>query len=131
MDDEAIKELRKLDRERIRGIWEIAKSGQLDPLSEEHRKYAKVMLEHKEQYFEQFETADLTYDHDYDLDSEESPFLHIALHVIVENQLKAKEPIEVYQFYNSMRKRKVSHHETVHLVAAILAPLILSQFLIF
>ena len=40
--------------------------------------------------------------------------------------LEAKEPIETYQFYNSMRKQKVSHHDTVHLVDAILAPLILN-----
>lgn len=122
--DNDLKELKRLNREQIHGIWEIAKSGQLNLLPEEKKKYAEVMLEHKEQYFNQFEVADLTYDHDYDPDSEENPFLHIALHVTVENQLEAKEPIEVYQFYNSMRKRRLSHHETVHLVAAVLAPLI-------
>jgi hypothetical protein len=44
--------------------------------------------------------------------------------VVVEKQLQAREPIEVYQFYNSMRKKKSSHHAAIHLIAAILAPLI-------
>jgi hypothetical protein len=43
----------------------------------------------------------------------------------VERQLEAKDPIEVYQFYNSMRKKKYPRHDTIHLIAAILAPLML------
>jgi hypothetical protein len=50
--------------------------------------------------------ADLTYDHLDVPETEENPFLHITFHVVVENQLSAKDPIEVHQFYNSMRKKK-------------------------
>ena len=117
--------LRKLNRERIHSIWEIAKSGNLDILTGEERRYAEVMVEHEEEYFNQFEMADLTYDHQYDPNTEENPFLHITLHVVVENQLEGKEPTEVYQFYNSMRK-KASHHDTVHLIATMLVPSIFS-----
>ena len=60
----------------------------------------------------------------FDPESEENPFLHIAIHLIVENQLENRDPIEVFQFYNSMRKKKASHHEAMHLIGAILAPLI-------
>jgi len=123
MKDDAIKEIRRLTRENIHSLWEIAKSGNLGGLSGEEKWLAKVMLEHQEEYFNQFEIADLTYDHEYDVDSEENPFLHITLHAAVERQLEAKDPIEVYQFYNSMRKKKASHHDTVHLIAAILMPL--------
>jgi hypothetical protein len=42
---------------------------------------------------------------------------------VVENQLAAKDPIEVFQFYNAMRKKKCSHHDTIHLIGAILVPL--------
>ena len=84
------------------------------------------MLEHQDEYFNQFELADLTYEHDFDPDSEENPFLHIVLHLIVEKQLENRDPIEVFQFCNSMRKRKVSRHETIHLIARMLAPLIFS-----
>ncbi len=125
MKNDATKELRKLTREHLHTLWEIVKSGNLDLLSGEEKWLAKVMLDHKDEYFNQFEMADLTYDYEYDVDSEENPFLHITLHSAVERQLEAKDPIEAYQFYNSMRKKKVSHHDTIHLIAAILAPLML------
>lgn len=123
MKNDSIKELRKLTRKNLHALWEIAKNGNLDVLSGEQKWLAKVMLDHEDEYFNQFEMADLTYDHEYDVDSEENPFLHITLHAAVERQLEAKDPIEVYQFYNSMRKNKISHHDTIHLIAAILAPL--------
>ena len=123
MKDDAIKEMRRLTRKNLHALWEIAKKGNLDVLSGEQKWLAKVMLDHEDEYFNQFEMADLTYDHEYDVDSEENPFLHITLHVAVERQLEAKDPIEVYQFYNSMRKNKISHHDTIHYIAAILAPL--------
>jgi len=125
MEGEMFQTLGRLNREHIHTIWEVAKTADLDGLTEEERWYAKVMLEHQEEYFNQFEISDLTYDHQFDPDSEENPFLHIALHVAVERQLEGKEPIEVYQFYDSMRK-KTSHHDTVHLIAAMLVPLIFS-----
>ena len=125
MVEDKIKELRKLTRENIHALWEIAKKGDLSGLSGEEKWLVKVMLEHQDEYFNQFEMADLTHDHEYDVDSEENPFLHITLHAIVERQLEAKDPIEVCQFYNSMRKKKYPRHDTIHLIAAILAPLML------
>ncbi len=121
--ENAHKGLRKETRGHLHDLWEIAKSGNLESLSGEDKWLAKVMLEHEDQYFNQFEMADLTYDHEYDVDSEENPFLHIMLHSAIERQLEAKDPIETYQFYNSMRKKKVSRHETIHLIGIILAPL--------
>ena len=123
MANDETRELRKLTREHLHALWEIAKSGNLDSLSGESKWLAKAMLDHKDEYFNQFEMADLTYDYEYDVDSEENPFLHIILHSAVERQLEAKDPIEAYQFYNSMRKKKGSHHDTIHLIAAIFAPL--------
>ncbi len=123
MTDDSIKGLRKLTRKHLHALWEIAKTGNLNGLSGERKWLAKVMLDHEDEYFNQFEMADLTYDHEYDVDSEENPFLHITLHAAVERQLEAKDPIEVYQFCNSMRKNKISHHDTIHLIVAILAPL--------
>ena len=124
MTDEAIMKMKKLTRDHTHKIWEIAKTGDLDSLTGEDKQYAKVMLEHKDEYFNQFEIADLTHDHQYDPDTEENPFLHITFHVVVENQLEAKDPIEVYQFYNSMRKKRYPRHDTIHLIGAILAPFI-------
>ena len=112
-------ELRKLTNENFHFIWEKAKIGDLDSLTDEERWFAKVMLDHQDEYFNQFEMADLTYDHEYDVDSEENPFLHIMLHSAMERQMEARDPIETYQFYNSMRKKKLSHHDTIHIMGII------------
>ena len=63
-----------------------------------------------------------------------NPFLHITIHTVIENQLEARDPIEVLQFYNAMRKKKCSHHDTIHLIGAIFIstgtnPLSLSFFI--
>jgi hypothetical protein len=126
MKDEMIGEMRRLNREHIHMIWQVAKSGDLDVLDGEERRIGEAMLEHQDEYFNQFEMADVLGDHEFDPESETDPFLHITFHTIVENQLDAREPVEAYQFYNSMRKKKVSRHDAIHLIGAILAPLILS-----
>jgi hypothetical protein len=46
------------------------------------------------------------------------------MHAIAETQMENRDPIEVYQFYNAMRKKKASHHEAVHVICAVLVPLI-------
>lgn len=123
MEDENRMELKKLSGEHSRLLWEIAKTGDLSTLSREDKKLAEIMLEHEE-YRNQFEIADLLSEHEYDVDNEVNPFLHITMHAIAETQLENRDPIEVYQFYNAMRKKKASHHEAVHLICAVLAPLI-------
>lgn len=124
--DEVFSEMRRFNREHMHMIWEVAKTGDLDVLGAEERRIAEAMLEHQDEYFNQFEMADVLADHEYDPESETNPFLHVTFHTIVENQLEARDPIEVYQFYNSMRKKKVSRHDTIHLIGAILAPLVVS-----
>jgi len=123
MANDEYKDFRKMLRKRHHALWEIAKTGNLDSLSGEEKWLAKVMLDHEDEYFNEFEMSDLTYDYEYDVDSDVNPFLHVILHSAVERQLEAKDPIEAYQFYNSIRKKKVSRHDTIHLIAAILAPL--------
>jgi hypothetical protein len=123
MEDESRIELKKLSGEHSRLLWEIAKTGDLSTLSPENKKLAEIMLEHEE-YHNQFEIADLLSGHEYDVENETNPFLHVTMHAIGETQLENRDPIEVYQFYNAMRKKKASHHEAVHLICAVLAPLI-------
>jgi hypothetical protein len=127
MSGENIKEKRKQNRERLHDIWEIAKTGDLESLSGEEKRFAEVMIEHKDQYSTHFENADQIDDREYDSKLDENPFLHIMLHSAVERQLESKEPIEALQFYNSMRKKKISRHDTVHLIGAILTPLMLNS----
>ena len=124
MDDEVRKIMRQVTRERIYELWSHAKEKDYEGLDEEEFRIAKIMAEHESEFYNQFEFADLTYDHEYDPDSEYNPFLHISIHLIVENQLEQKNPIEAVQFYNAMRKKKYSRHEAIHLVGQILIYLI-------
>jgi hypothetical protein len=121
--DEDMSEARLFSRKYIHGIWERAKTGDLRGLSTEEKRMAGILMDHEDEYFNEFEFSDLTSDHDYDPQIESNPFLHVFLHSIVENQLAEREPIEVFQFYNAMRKKKSTHHEAIHLVGAILTPL--------
>lgn len=116
--------LRAYSRKYMHQIWEKAKNNDLGDLGEEEKLYAKIMLEHEDQFFNEFEFADLTRDHEYDPETESDPFLHIFIHSIVETQLEEKLPIEAYQFYNAMQKKGCSSHDAMHLIGAILAPMI-------
>ena len=116
--------LRSLSRQHMFEIWKRAKSRDFDGLSEEEARLAQVMLDHEEEFFNDFEFSDVTHERVYDPDTEANPFLHIIIHSVLENQLAERDPIEVFQFYNAMRKKKCSHHNTIHLIGMILAPLL-------
>ena len=114
--------MRVMQRERMHELWEKAKAGDVEELDEEERRLAKIMLEHEDEFFNVFEFADVTADHEYDPDTESNPFLHISIHLAIENQLESKDPIEALQFYNAMRQKKYPHHDTLHLMAMIFIP---------
>lgn len=106
MEEELFKEITAFSGEHLHKIWEKAKNNDLADLNDEEKRYARIMQEHSDEFFNQFEFADLTYDHVYDPDTETNPFLHIALHAAAKAQLENKDPIEALQFYNAMLKRK-------------------------
>ena len=111
----------KFSREHMHEIWQAAKNGEPDNLNDEEKLLAEIMLEHKDEYHNDFEFADITHEREYDPDSETNPFLHISFHSIVENQLKEREPIETYQFYNAMLRKKMTRHDTIHLIGRLVA----------
>lgn len=123
MKDEALKLFRSANREHLHFLWEKAKNNDLEDLNDEERRMAEAMLLHKDEFFNEFEFADVVPEREFDPDADVNPFLHITIHTVVANQLAARDPIEVYQFYNAMRNKKCSHHDTVHLIGAILVPL--------
>ena len=124
MDEETRKYLRQISRERMYELWGRAKERDFDGLDDEEQRVAKIMVAHEDEFHNQFEFADLTYDHEYDPDTEYNPFLHISIHSIVEAQLAQKEPIETLQFYNALRKKKYSHHDTIHFIGQIVSCMI-------
>lgn len=112
----------KINRENIGYIWQAVLSGNLDDLDDEQKQLAQIMLEHKEEYGDHFSFKIHGPDYRYDPDTEENPFLHITFHSIIENQLNQQEPIEAYQFYNAMLRKKMARHDVIHLLANVLIP---------
>lgn len=123
MKDQAYKLFRSANREHLHSLWEKAKNNDLEDLTDEDKRLAEAMLMHEDEFFNEFEFADILHDREFDPDTDVNPFLHITIHTVIENQLEARDPIEVLQFYNAMRKKKCSHHDTIHLIAAIMTPL--------
>jgi hypothetical protein len=124
MDEEIRKYLRQVSREEMYALWNRAKARDFEGLDDEKQRLARIMVEHEDEFHNQFEFADLTYDHEYDPDTEFNPFLHITIHSIVETQLAQKEPIETLQFYNAIRKKKYSHHDAIHFIGQIVSCMI-------
>jgi hypothetical protein len=124
MDDSVFETLRGINRKHFYDIWNKAKNGELQGLAEEEQRLGKIMLDHSDEYFNQFEFADALADHEYDPETEVNPFLHVILHAVAEKQVEDREPIEAFQFYNAMLRNKCSRHEAIHLLNIILVKFI-------
>jgi Domain of unknown function (DUF1841) len=118
--DPLFKLFRGVNREHLHTIWQKAQAGDMEGLDEEEQRLAKIMLDHSDEYFNQFEFADVLADREFDPESEVNPFLHITLHAIAEKQVQDRDPIEAFQFYNAMLKNRCTRHEAMHLLGAIL-----------
>lgn len=127
MTDGSSKKFEKLQkrmmRQNMHRIWQVAQSRNLDGLTDDEKEIAWIMLEHEE-FNDDFRNAEELADYEYNPDSEVNPFMHIGIHIAVENQLKQKEPLEVCEFYNAAKERGVSHHEIIHRLGFILMPLV-------
>ena len=124
MDDSVFETLRGINRNHFHDIWKKAQNGELQGLTEEEQCLGKIMLDHSDEYFNQFEFADALASHEYDPESEVNPFLHVTLHAIAEKQVTDRNPIEAFQFYNAMLRNKCSRHEAIHLLNIILVKFI-------
>ncbi|MFZ5862767.1 MAG: DUF1841 family protein [Nitrospirota bacterium] len=57
-----------------------------------------------------------------------NPFIHTALHVLVEKQLQTKSPPEIVDALNVLLRRGVDRHEAVHAIASVYADLYFTTF---
>jgi hypothetical protein len=124
MTDSIFNALRQSNRKHFHSLWQRAKNIGLEGMSEEEQSLAEIMLAHEDEFFNQFEFADVLADHQFDPDREVDPFLHVALHAAVEKQLKDHDPIEAMQFYNAMLRQRCSRHEALHLLMGVLIHLL-------
>jgi len=124
VSDTIFEAFRKVNRENFHDIWKKAQNGELEDLTEEEQRLGKIMLDHSDEYFNQFEFADTLAEHEYNPETEVNPFLHVTLHAIAEKQIQDRNPIEAFQFYNAMLRRKCSRHEAIHLLSVVLVKFI-------
>jgi hypothetical protein len=112
--------LQKASRHHMHAIWQAAKNNAFDGMDDDEVQIANIMMEHKDQYYNEFEFADVLDDYKFDPESgETNPFLHIVFHGIIENQLRDKDPIETYQFFNAMRNKRANRHDAIHMLGSI------------
>lgn len=57
-----------------------------------------------------------------------NPFIHTALHVLIEKQLLDKSPPETVETLSVLTGRGVDRHEAVHAIAAVYAELYFTSF---
>ena len=119
MEQELREFFKTIGRGRLKKIWQQVKAGKANDLKGEDRRYADLMEEHKEEYFEAFDKAD---DRHLDPEADTDAYLHVCFHRMVEQQLDDGDPIEAVQLYNALRGEKVSRHDAVHLLAAVFIP---------
>lgn len=69
------------DQKCVHSLLRRAREG----LNEEERQLARIMFDHSEEYFDQFEFADALADREFDSEREVNPVFHVALHAVAEN----------------------------------------------
>lgn len=124
LNEDILKEWSVESRENFRELWKKAKADDYNDVTDEDKRIMKIMLDHEveEELSELFEREDIL-NHNFDPETEHNPFLHIIIHSVVETQLEKRKPIEVYQFYLAMLKKRCPRHEVIHLIGAMLGHL--------
>ena len=120
MVDQLSNLLKVVSHDRMSELWNKAKQRDLQGLDDEKQRLVKIMVDHENELFQQFEQADLAYDPELNAEADYDPYLHISIHFLVETQLDQNDPLEAVEFFNAMRRQKYSRHEAVHLIGQIL-----------
>jgi len=111
-----MKEMVWLSREIVCSIWERSQQGL--PLSEEEQHIADALREHDE-YRSAWEVGNVLLDEHYTVNGA-NPFLHVHIHVIVENQLRDGDPPEASVVAGELQRRGIDRHEAIHMIGSVL-----------
>lgn len=114
------RELRMLGRERMREIWEPAKAGS-EPEDEEEKQACRAVKAHEE-LRNIWESADVIDEAVLEYPAGGvNPFVHIALHMVVEAQIEKNDPQGIREIAYSLESKGISRHEIVHGIGGIIA----------
>jgi MoaA/NifB/PqqE/SkfB family radical SAM enzyme len=103
----------KIYRSRIKELWDFGKEG-IIPEGEDAR-LLEVLKEHRE-YYKVWGIADTIDEPGYTIKGV-NPFLHVAAHLIIENQLAEENPKEVREILKQLEEAGADRHDAIHLIA--------------
>ena len=100
-------------KKRIQEVW--GKIKEKKEVSQEDKKLAEALLEHKE-YWEIWENIS---PHDEKTVKEVNPYLHVYLHLAIENQIMDENPRQVGRHISWRTSQGIDRHITVHEIATV------------
>jgi len=110
-------------QKRINRIWNTMAAERFAELSREDKKLGEIMMNHPE-YHEYFQDDNLFEGQEHPADDSFSPFLHLSLHAIIEDQVAAGTPAEAALLCEYIESRGYPRHEGIHVIMTILINLI-------
>ncbi len=110
-------ELRQIGRTQIGLIWQLAQAGA--ELDGRDRRLAEVLGQHPE-YHHVWKDVESLGGEDLTLDGV-NPFVHVAMHHVVEDQLANNDPPQTALTLEALLKAGTDRHDGVHAIAAVVA----------
>ncbi len=113
-------------REQLRAhrqiFWDAWQKAQADlPLNALEVRIARVIAMHPE-YHHFFDDMEDFLERDFQLDDGMNPYLHLSLHLAIEEQLATKHPPEAAKLMElQMMTLKKDRHEVIHMILEVLA----------
>ncbi len=103
-------------------FWDAWQKAQANlPLNAMEVRIARVINMHPE-YHHLFNDMEAFLERDFQVDDGMNPYLHLSLHLAIEEQLATKQPIEVAQFMEKqMIEKKADRHDALHMILEVLA----------
>ena len=111
--------LDRLLQEDLFVVWEHAKTGKLADLDTLDQQMAGIMLEHKEIYFEAFENPREESLEECSAENGIDPYMHVIIHLVIENQLKDNDPPGINDLFEEMKGRNYEEREIKEMFAAV------------
>lgn len=99
-------------RTKIQRVWQKIKKGK--PLQGEEERLGKILQEHPE--YHSFWESPLSSSQT----QKDNPYLHIYLHIAVENQIAEEDPRQVNLFYRRKIAQGENRHRAIHQIVEVL-----------
>jgi len=103
-------------------FWDAWQKAQADlPLNAMEVRIARVIKMHPE-YHHFFDDMEDFLERDFQVDDGMNPYLHLSLHLAIEEQLATKQPIEAAKLMEvQMIEKKKDRHDVLHMILEVLA----------